>query len=88
MSEEGSGMISWLFKTAVGRIVGAGVGGMLLSGILYAGCQVKGCIEPKAKVEAKTAQKTLEVEHEDQKVKEQVTRSTGWTILPKLWPAG
>ena len=81
-------MINWLLKTAVGRKFSAAVGGMLLSGILYATCQVKGCIEPKAKVEAKTAQKTLEVERENQKVKEQVTRSTGWTILPKLWPAG
>jgi len=65
-------IIEWLLKTAIGRYIGIAVGATLLSGMLYAGCQVKGCIEHEAKVEAKTAQKTLEVEREDQKIKEQV----------------
>lgn len=65
-------ILSWLLKTALGRIVGAAVGGMILSSLFYAGCQVKGCIEHKAKVEAKTSQKTLEVEREDQRIKEEV----------------
>lgn len=65
-------IINWLFKTAIGRYVGIAAGAALLSGILYAGCQVKGCIEHKAKVAAKTADKTLEVERADQKVKEKI----------------
>lgn len=67
-----SRFFGWLMKSAVGRIVGAVIGTALLSGMLYAGCQVKGCITHKAEVKAKTAEKTLEVEREDQKVKEQV----------------
>lgn len=65
-------ILSWLLKTALGRIVGLAVGGMLLSGILYAGCQVKGCITHDADVKAKTAEKTLEVEREDRKIKDEV----------------
>lgn len=64
-------IVSWLIGP-IGRYVALAVGGALLSGILYAGCQVKGCIEHEAKVEAKTAKKTLEVERADQKVKEEV----------------
>ncbi|MFA5381846.1 MAG: hypothetical protein WC356_01685 [Candidatus Micrarchaeia archaeon] len=65
-------ILAWLLKTAVGRIIGTALGATLLSGILFAGCQVKGCITHKAEVRAKIAEKILEVEREDQKVKEQV----------------
>jgi Na+-translocating ferredoxin:NAD+ oxidoreductase RnfG subunit len=65
-------MIASLLKTAIGRYVGIAVGAALLSGMVYAGCMIKNSIQHEAKVEAQTAQKTLEVEREDQKVKEQV----------------
>jgi len=65
-------MISGLLKTAIGRYVGIAVGAALLSGMVYAGCLIKNSIQHEAKVEAKTAQKNLEVEREDQKVKEEV----------------
>ncbi len=65
-------MIAWLLKTAIGRYVGIAVGATLISGLLYAGCMIKNSIQHDAKVVAKTAEKTLEVEREDQKVKEQV----------------
>jgi hypothetical protein len=65
-------ILSWLLKTAIGRLIGVALGTALLSGILYAGCQVKGCITHKAEVRAKTAERTLEVEREDQKIKDKV----------------
>ncbi|MDI6752793.1 MAG: hypothetical protein QME78_00175 [Thermodesulfobacteriota bacterium] len=60
-------MLTW-FLGPVGRYVGIA----LLLAALYGGCQVKSCISHQAEVKAKTAEKTLEVEREDQKVKEQV----------------
>jgi hypothetical protein len=65
-------IFAWLLKTAIGRSIGIAVGTALLSGMLYAGCQIKSCINHKAEVKAETAEKTLEVEREDQKVKDQV----------------
>lgn len=65
-------MLTWLFTTAIGRIIGAAAAGILLSSILYAGCQVKGCIQHQAEVKAKTAEKTLEVREQDDELQEEV----------------
>jgi len=65
-------LISWLLGTAIGRWVAIGGGALLLSGLLYAGCQVKGCLTHQAEVRAKTAEKTLGVERAAQKVKEKM----------------
>lgn len=81
-------ILEWLLKTAIGRIVGAALGGIILSSLFYAGCQVKGCIQHEAKVEAKTAQKTLEVEREDQKVKEEVHQMDDDTLADFLRHGG
>ncbi len=65
-------IITWLLKTVIGRYVAIAAGATLLSGVLYAGCSIKGCLTHKAEVKAKIAEKTLEVEREDQKVKNEV----------------
>jgi hypothetical protein len=59
-------MFGWLIKTAVWRIVGGALGAVLLSGVLYAGCQVKSCVE--AKQELQQYHRADEIRKEDPKV--------------------
>jgi len=59
-------ILSWLLKTAMGRIVGAALGGIILSSLLYGGCQVRGCI--KAKEELRQYRRADEIRKEDPKV--------------------
>ena len=64
-------IFDWLLKSALGRLVGVATGAFLLSGLLYAGCQVKGCLNERAEVRAKTAEKTLEVQDEKRKIEKE-----------------
>lgn len=57
-------MIDWLLKTALGRAVGVTLAGMLVSGVLFAGCQVRGCM--KMKEELRQYQQAEKVRKQDQ----------------------
>jgi hypothetical protein len=59
-------IVAWLFKTALGRIIGGAVGAALLSCLLYAGCQVRSCI--RAKEELREYHRADEIRKEDPKV--------------------
>lgn len=65
-------MISWLLSTSVGRIAGTAVVAALLSGLLYAGCQVRACQNHKAEVRAKVAEQTLKIKEQDNEAKKQI----------------
>ncbi|RJR37186.1 MAG: hypothetical protein C4567_13105 [Deltaproteobacteria bacterium] len=56
----------WLLKTALGRIVGGAVAAVLLSGFLYAGCQVRSCMQ--AKEELRGYHRADKIRKEDPKV--------------------
>jgi hypothetical protein len=59
-------IITWLLQTAIGRGVAIGAGALLLSGVLYAGCQVKSCI--RAKEELREYHRADAIRKEDPKV--------------------
>ncbi|MDD2900837.1 MAG: hypothetical protein PHU44_00210 [Syntrophales bacterium] len=59
-------IVAWLFKTALGRIIGGAVAASLLSGLLYAGCQVRSCL--RAKEELRGYHRADEIRKEDPKV--------------------
>jgi len=59
-------IVSWLLKTALGRIIGGVVGAALLSSLLYAGCQVRSCM--RAKEELREYHRADEIRKEDPKV--------------------
>lgn len=68
--------IKWLTGTAIGQGIALAAGAALLSGLLYAGCQVRSCIRHEAEVKAKTAEKTLEVYQADEQSQEKITEMT------------
>lgn len=57
---------TWLLKTAVGRTVGLVIGSILLSSLLYVGCQVRGCI--KAQDELRQYHRADVIRKEDPKI--------------------
>ncbi len=59
-------MIQWLISTAVGRIIGIVLASMLASGVLFAGCQVRGCM--KAREELRQYQQAEKIRKEDKKI--------------------
>jgi hypothetical protein len=59
-------MLGWVLNTAIGRIVGGVLGAVLLSGLLYAGCQVKSC--NRMKEELREYHRADEIRKEDPKV--------------------
>lgn len=59
-------ILGWLLKTALGRIIGGAVATALLSGVLYAGCQVRSCMQ--AKEELREYHRADEIRKEDPKV--------------------
>ncbi|MDD2903469.1 MAG: hypothetical protein PHU44_13650 [Syntrophales bacterium] len=63
-------IVGWLFKTALGRIIGGAVVAALLSGLLYAGCQVRSCM--RAKEELQEYHRADEIRKEDPKVDQRV----------------
>jgi len=59
-------IVGWLFKTVLGRIIGGTITAALLSGLLYAGCQVRSFI--RAKEELREYHRADEIRKEDPKV--------------------
>ncbi len=45
---------------------------MVLSGLLYAGCQIKSCITEKAAVKAEIAERTMKIKEKDQAVEKEI----------------
>lgn len=66
-------MISWLLKTALGRAVGLTLAGMLASGVLFAGCQIRGCM--KMKQELRDYHQADRVRAKDKKIDKQTQES-------------
>lgn len=66
----------WLIGTVIGKGIAIAAGTALLSGLLYAGCQVRSCIRHEAEVKAKTAEKTLKVYRADEQSKGKITEMT------------
>jgi hypothetical protein len=60
----------WLFKTVLGRIVGGVAAAALLSGLLYAGCQVRSLL--LAKEELREYHRADDIRKEDPKVDQRV----------------
>jgi hypothetical protein len=59
-------IVGWLLKTALGRIIGGAVAAGLLSGLLYAGCQVRSCV--RMKEELREYHRADKIRKEDPKV--------------------
>lgn len=59
-------VLSWLLNTAMGRIVGGVAGFALLGSVLFAGCEVRGCM--KAREELQQYHRADKIRKEDPKV--------------------
>lgn len=65
-------IVGWLFKTALGRIIGGTITAALLSGLLYGGCQVRSCM--RAKEELREYHRADEIRKEDPKVEKRTEK--------------
>lgn len=65
-------MINWLLSTSIGRYVGIASASILLSGLLYAGCQIKACISERAETKARIAEKTAEIQRKDRDIERKI----------------
>lgn len=63
-------IIGWVLKSAIGRVVGAALGAIILSGLLYAAYQVRSYI--KAKEEVRQYQRADEIRKEDKKIEKNI----------------
>ena len=65
-------ILSWLLKTALGRIAGGVLVAIILGGVFYANSQIKGCIRDKDTI--KQYQRADEVRQEDKKTDDQIEK--------------